>query len=68
MAAVFLPERAGRTREDAMALRDSLLFEDNIEVHVKAWKGRLLVRVSAQIYNEMSDVERLIRAIGSRLG
>jgi isopenicillin-N epimerase len=63
MACVPLPERFGSTREDAMRLRDALLFEHGIEVHVHTWKGRLRVRVSAQIYNEMSDVKRLLDAL-----
>ena len=64
MVTVSLPERMGSTREDAIRVRDALLFEHNIEIHLFAWKDRLWVRVSAQIYNEMSDVERLIEAIG----
>ena len=63
MVCVPLPERFGSTREDAMRLRDTLLFEHGIEVNVHAWQGRLRIRVSAQIYNEMSDVERLLDAI-----
>src|SRR5262249_19247247 len=63
MACVPLPERFGSSREDAMRLRDALLFEHGIEVHINAWQGRLRVRVSAQIYNEMSDVKRLLDAI-----
>jgi isopenicillin-N epimerase len=66
MATVPLPERFGSTIENAMRLRDALLFEDNIEVHVYAGKGRVCVRISAQIYNELSDVERLITAIDGR--
>jgi isopenicillin-N epimerase len=63
MVAVPLPETLGSTREDAIRLRDTLLFEHNIEVHLYASKGRLLVRVSAQIYNEMDDIRRLINAV-----
>ena len=64
MIAVPLPESLGSTRDDAIRLRDALLFQYNIEVHVSSWKGRLRVRVSAQIYNEMADIERLIDAVG----
>jgi len=63
MIAVPLPERLGGSTEDAIALRDRLLFEHNIEVHVYARRSRLFVRVSAQVYNEMADVERLMEAI-----
>jgi isopenicillin-N epimerase len=66
MVTVSLPEHLGSTAEDAIALRQSLLFDGNIEVHLFAWMDRLWVRVSAQIYNDMSDVERLIREIDAR--
>jgi isopenicillin-N epimerase len=61
MVTVPLPERFGSTPEDALRLRDTLLFEHNIEVHTHEFRGRLHVRVSAQVYNEMSDVEKLLR-------
>jgi isopenicillin-N epimerase len=67
MISVPLPERMGSTPEDAAALREALLFEDGIEVHLYCWKDRLHVRISAQIYNDMDDVEKLISAIGARL-
>jgi len=67
MATVPLPERAGTTAEDAARLRDSLLEEDRIEIQLHAWKGRLWVRISAQVYNESSDVERLAEAVAARM-
>jgi len=66
MITVPLPARLGSTREDAAALRDALLFEDGIEVQLHAWGGNLFARVSAQVYNEMADVERLGSAVRSR--
>ncbi len=63
MVTVPLPERYGSTRDEAIRLRDALLFHRGIEVHLSAWKNRVRVRVSAQIYNEMSDIEKLIDAI-----
>ena len=66
MATVPLPERLGAAREDAARLRDALLFEDRIEVPVFAARGRLWLRVSAQIYNEISDYERLAEAVARR--
>lgn len=63
MVSLPLPERLGSTCEDAAALRHDLLFEHDIEVHLYSFNHRLYVRVSAQIYNDMSDIERLIRAI-----
>lgn len=66
MVTVPLPDRFGRTSEDAARLRDALLFEDRIEVQLHAWGGRLWTRVSAQVYNDLDDVDRLARAIERR--
>jgi isopenicillin-N epimerase len=66
MATVPLPAALGSTRDDAARLRDGLLFEDAIEVQVHAWRGRLRVRISAQVYNDMADVERLGDAVAQR--
>ena len=63
MVTVPLPVAAGSTTEQATRLRLALLVEDRIEVHVHAWRGRLWVRVSMQIYNQLSDVERLADAV-----
>jgi isopenicillin-N epimerase len=67
MATVPLPESAGSTAEDAARLRDRLLFDDHIEAQIHAGRGRIWVRLSAQIYIEMADVERLARAIDARV-
>jgi isopenicillin-N epimerase len=67
MATVPLPERAGATAEAALALRNALLYEDKIEVQLHAHRGRLWVRISAQVYNEASDYERLGEAVAARL-
>lgn len=66
MATVPLPESLGSTRDEAGALRDALLFEDGIEVQVHPWKGRLHVRISAQVYNDMNDIDRLGAAVARR--
>lgn len=66
MATVPLPERLGSTGEDAARLRDALLYEHRIEVQLHAWRGRLWVRISAQIYNDEADVERLAAAVAER--
>lgn len=66
MATVPLPERLGGTDEDAMRIRDRLLFEDGIEVQVHAFRGRLYTRISAQIYNDLDDLERLAQGVGVR--
>jgi len=67
MVSVPLPQSLGSTPDEAKRLRDALLFQDNIEVQVYVRRDRLHVRVSAQIYNEMTDVERLIDAIDRRM-
>ena len=66
MATVPLPQQLGSSRADAARLRDALLDEEAIEVQVHAWGGQLWVRVSAQIYNEISDFERLAAAVTRR--
>lgn len=67
MATVPLPPALGATAEDAARLRDRLLFEDSIEVHVHARLDRLWVRIATQVYNEMADLDRLGEAIDRRL-
>jgi isopenicillin-N epimerase len=66
MVTVTLPASLGSTREDAMRLRDALLFEDHIEIPVHAWRDHLGARISAQVYNDMEDIERLATAILQR--
>jgi isopenicillin-N epimerase len=63
MATVPLPARFGSSAEDAARLRDALLAEDRIEIQLHAWRERLWVRVSAQVYNAFEDIERLAEAV-----
>jgi isopenicillin-N epimerase len=63
MATVTMPERVGRTADDALRVRDRLLFEHRVEVQLHAWQDRLYVRISAQIYNTMDDIDRLADAV-----
>lgn len=63
MVAVPLPQSCGHTREHAVALRDVLLFDEAIEVHMHAYRDRVWARISAQIYNDMEDIERLADAV-----
>ena len=67
MVTVPLPEAAGATDDDAARLRLALLVEDRIEVQLRAWRGRLWVRVSAQVYNDRSDMAQLAEAVLRRL-
>ena len=67
MITVPLPAHAGSANEDAARLRLALLLEEKIEIQMHAWRGRLWVRLSAQVYNEMSEVEQLAEAVLRRL-
>lgn len=63
LATVELPPSAGTTEEEAATLRDRLLFEDRIEVQMHAAQGRVHARISAQVYNDLSDIDRLADAV-----
>jgi isopenicillin-N epimerase len=67
MVTVPLSEAAGATDADAARLRLALLVDDRIEVQLHAWRGRLWVRVSAQVYNDRSDMVRLAAAVSRQL-
>ncbi len=67
MASLPLPEAAGSTKDHAARLRDALLFEDRIEVQLHAAHGRLWTRVSAQVYNDRDDIDRLGEAVAARI-
>jgi isopenicillin-N epimerase len=67
MITVPLPDRAGSVHEDAVRLRLALLLEEKIEIQMHAWRGRLWVRLSAQVYNELAEVERLAEAVLRRV-
>lgn len=59
VATVALPSPASATPETAAKIRQILRREYDLETYVKAIDGRLWVRVSAYIYNELSEFERL---------
>ncbi len=59
MATVELPYSGRATREAALRIRETLRHQHNIEVTVNAVEGRLWVRLSAYVYNEMADFEKL---------
>jgi selenocysteine lyase/cysteine desulfurase len=75
MASLELPLRP--SDDAAVALTTALAEEDRIEVPVGAWPvlaarpsggpGATLVRISAQLYNEPSDYERLADALARKL-
>jgi isopenicillin-N epimerase len=63
MATVALPESVGRTADESLDVRDRLLFTHGIEVQLHSFRDRLYVRISAQIYNTMDDIDRLAAAV-----
>jgi isopenicillin-N epimerase len=63
MATVPLPESMGSTADEALALRHALFSDHGIEVQLHAYRERLWVRISGQVYNDMEDVERLADAV-----
>ncbi len=64
MAAVPLPARLGPAdAATAQAVRDALLFEHGVEVPILARNGSLWARVSIQVYNDASDLDRLAAAV-----
>lgn len=67
MVTIPLPKHAGSSREDAASLKDALLFEDNIEAPILSIKNHLWVRISAQVYNEIGDIEKLADSVSKRL-
>lgn len=67
MVTLPLPQGLGSSPADAARLKDALLFEDHIELPVMAIGGRLWARISAQIYNDLSGIERFAQALERRL-
>jgi isopenicillin-N epimerase len=68
MVTVPLPARFGGEAAHATRLRHALLFTHGIEVQVHAGYGRLWARLSAQVYNELDDVRRLMAAVDATAG
>lgn len=67
MVTIPLPEKFGETRARAESLKSALLFEDGIEAQIHAFKGRIWLRLAAQVYNEFGDYERLRDALDKRV-
>ena len=63
MATVRVPRFGPATPEHANALHDRLVDDYRVEVPVWALGDSLWLRISAQIYNERDDYERLARAV-----
>ncbi|XP_041463183.1 L-cysteine desulfhydrase-like [Lytechinus variegatus] len=67
MALVELPHEISdnQTVEYSLAegIQNELYHQFNIEVPIKALQGRLYVRISAHIYNKLSEYQRLASAV-----
>jgi isopenicillin-N epimerase len=63
MAVVPLPPGRADTREEAQILQEHLA-DLGVEAAVGCWRGRGAIRLSAHVYNQPSDYERL--ATGAR--
>lgn len=63
MITVRLPDGLGSTQADGLELRRRLLDERRIQVPVNALAGGLWARVSAQIYNQPSEIDALAEAV-----
>ncbi len=66
MVSVPLPASFGGSTAEAARLRDILLFEERLELHIAARGDRLAARVAVQIYNDLADIDRLGEAIARR--
>jgi len=67
MRCVRLPDAFEATDDAAQALRWRLADEDKVQVPIRCLDGALWVRLSAQVYNEIGDYERLRQAVSARL-
>ena len=65
MVTLPLPVREPASAEAVERWRLTLLKEHNIEVPIHAINGRLWVRISAQVYNELSDYEALAKVFSA---
>ncbi len=66
MVTIPLPDRYGERPAAAQHLKDALLYDEHIETQIHAFKGRVWVRLAAQVYNDASDFDRLRTAIEKR--
>lgn len=63
MVTLPLPQALEQSSKKAARLQYGLLYEHRIEAPIISLSTRLWVRVSAQVYNDRQDIERLARLI-----
>jgi isopenicillin-N epimerase len=68
MAALPLPSSVTPTLEATRALNARLWDQHRVEVPIIPFGGRSWVRISAQIYNEPADYDRLAEALHAEVG
>jgi isopenicillin-N epimerase len=68
MASVAAPTETPATERSAGHLRRQLYDDHRIEVTVTPFAGRLWIRLSAYLYNEIEDYERLADAVAAIAG
>jgi selenocysteine lyase/cysteine desulfurase len=64
MRAHVLPQRRAATAADADALMHDLWAKHRIQIAAGDFQGKLLCRLSAQIYNERADFDRFADVLG----
>ena len=67
MALLRLPPGTADSLEEALKLRDRMA-ELGVEMAIGCWNGRGAIRLSAQLYNQPSDYERLAIGVRGLLG
>ncbi|GAA5181962.1 aminotransferase class V-fold PLP-dependent enzyme [Rugosimonospora acidiphila] len=69
MRVLPLPLPAGRryTEADAVALRDQIADRLSVSVAINHWRGGLLLRLCAQVYNRADDYDQLAEALPGAL-
>ncbi|MCC6917731.1 MAG: aminotransferase class V-fold PLP-dependent enzyme [Alphaproteobacteria bacterium] len=67
LAAWALPQSRPAEPEDGPALMKALWREAQVQIAASATHGRLLLRLSLQVYNDTGDIDRCATALG-RLG
>lgn len=65
MRAYHLPQKREATPDDAQELINGIWDQHRIQIAASAYQGKLLVRLSAQIYVEPSDIKHFVDTIAS---